>query len=71
LQFYLSIHEFLPLKIEYHHSEHQIITYSFFMLQKKASGAGKGGDKGGGAKGGGEKGGKKGVFSCNMVQYIY
>lgn len=41
------------------------------MLQKKASGAGKGGDKGGGAKGGGEKGGKKGVFSCNMVQYIY
>jgi hypothetical protein len=41
------------------------------MLQKKASGGGKGGDKGGGAKGGGEKGGKKGVFSCNMVQYIY
>jgi hypothetical protein len=41
------------------------------MLQKKASGGGKGGDKGGGAKGGGEKGGKKGVFLCDMVQYIY
>lgn len=49
--FYLSVQ----------HSEHEIIKYSISLLQKKASGGGKGGDKAGGGKGGGEKGGKKGA----------